>query len=114
MIKGKKFKGRKAYLQRERELKEEWNTIGRQFSEPMAEQSPDVPLDYDTRIGTKLWGASSVDTPLRPEIMDQVARAATGHAGVGPMGLTEKLDGVRQAFLQEAYIEDKGATNYDT
>ena len=113
MLKGKKFKDRKAYRQRERELKEEWHTMGPQCCAPKLCADTRV-IDYDTRIGTKLWGASSVDTPLRPEIMDQVARAATGYAGVRPMGLTANLAGVRHAFLQEAYIEEVGATNYDT
>ena len=103
--------GRDAYRARMAALSTQWRQGNGllQVPRPRDRQDHDSGVTYADRIGTALFGMSSVDTPLLPDLAreqyDATCPPADGRVG----GLTERFKPLRQTFRTSCHVHDSGA-----
>lgn len=76
------------------------------LAEPPA-QSVAVAKPYSERIGQALLGCSDKSSPLKVSLMTDAAKKIIGHTSSDmSMGLTETLEPLRNAFIDECFVAD--------
>ncbi len=60
---------------------------------------------YEVAVGDALWGLSSSETPIRPDVLDR--EACRLHDG-RPCGFT-RMQALRSEFLKGCFVADEGA-----
>ena len=96
---------RSEYRKKQGELAEQWDAgIA---SDVSSECEGDPAPEYEKKVGTNLWGASSYETPLRAEVLLEHASAAAPNTSEWTGGLSERLEPVRDKFLGACYFDKR-------
>lgn len=107
----------KAFQNEPHDTQEEYHTAAQAANcakRRRLENPPDVDTvenRYDIVVGDLLFGLSSSDQPIRPEVIEAQACKASG--GNVRRGYTGGMTHVRDAYMQRAFVADEGDHGHD-
>ena len=93
------------------EEQEAWRVPVHDACDATDDAGVDAATRYDLALGQGLWGKSSVDQPLRHDVVDAAVAACKRPARYQgrEIGITRALQGLRTAFVSSSFVRDAEA-----